>query len=101
MTSEMTQYLASHKYVALPTGCATCTTFRHRHSRQSLLIETVEVYERALEIQEKIKGGCLFFEGGKLVGAKKGCAIEPCSVICCRRPLPPLHANWRWQQDAR
>jgi len=26
-----------------PTGCATCTTFRHRHRRRSRLIETAKM----------------------------------------------------------
>src|SRR5205823_2852010 len=29
--------------IAMPTGCATCTASRHRHRRQSRLIETGEL----------------------------------------------------------
>src|SRR5260370_12673120 len=39
--------------MAHPTGCATCTTFRHRHRRRSRLIETAEIEPGKAETGEK------------------------------------------------
>ena len=41
------------KSPVLPTGCATCTTFRHRHRRQSRLIETAEIEKGKAGVHEE------------------------------------------------
>src|SRR5260221_14745274 len=40
-------------YYVNPTGCATCTTFRHRHFRWGRLIETAEVEQDKVEVGER------------------------------------------------
>jgi hypothetical protein len=41
--------------VDLPTGCATCMTFRHRHSRRSDLIGTAEIGRIKAEVRVRKK----------------------------------------------
>ena len=58
--------------MALPTGCATCMTFRHRHFSLSRLIETAEIEPGKAETGEK-----------KAVCEEHACAIsEYCHNAC-------------------
>src|SRR6266436_3557756 len=65
--------------MAHPTGCATCTTFRHRHRRRSRLIETAEIEPGKAETGEK-----------KAVCEEHACAIRRKGCPRSRFLLIPL-----------
>src|SRR6266851_1026181 len=72
-------------FVALPTGCATCTTSRHRHFSLSRLIETAEIEPGKAETGEK-KAGC---EEHAYASRRKGCPRSRLLLI----PLYPSPAG--------
>ena len=69
MNQGTTYRIFDHPKWDHPTGCATCTTFRHRHFSLSRLIETAEIELGKAETGEK-KAGC---EEHACAIRRKGC----------------------------